>query len=120
MSRFGILTAAAILTASTVPAFAHEEEPLLESPLPFRMEEALDRMMEELKPAMRDLMDIVKSFEGIDDPRYYTMPEILPNGDIIIRRRDDAPAYRDPSDPTERDWEPPIMPPRDPRDETKT
>jgi hypothetical protein len=34
----------------------------------------------------------MRSLGAIDDPRHYQMPEILPNGDIIIRRREDAPA----------------------------
>lgn len=117
MSRFRLATMTLVASLVAVPVLAHEDTPRDEPPLPFGLEGTIDRMIDELKPALRDMMDIVKSFEGIDDPRYYTMPEVLPNGDIIIRRREDAPAYRGPMD-RDRDYD--LMPPRDPKDETKT
>lgn len=45
------------------------------------MEPALRRFVEEMGPALRDLM------EQIGDLSAYHAPEVLPNGDIIIRRK---------------------------------
>ena len=42
---------------------------------------------EQMGPALRDLM------ETVEDWSVYDPPEILPNGDIIIRRKPDAPEY---------------------------
>lgn len=58
--------------------FAQEAEPL--------MQEFADHM----GPALVDLL------AKIDDLSNYEAPEILPNGDIIIRRRPDAPVLTDP------------------------
>lgn len=51
------------------------------------MEPALRAFAEEMGPALMELMTLV------DDIRFYEMPEFLENGDIIIRRRADAPPY---------------------------
>ena len=51
------------------------------------LEPALDMLASELGPALMKIM------ETIDSVRYYEAPEILPNGDIIIRRSEDAPPY---------------------------
>lgn len=48
---------------------------------------ALDMLASEMGPALMELM------KTLDSVRYYQAPEILPNGDIIIRRREDAPVY---------------------------
>jgi hypothetical protein len=36
-------------------------------------------------------METLEVLENIDSIEHYERPEILPNGDIFIRRRDDAP-----------------------------
>lgn len=41
-------------------------------------------LVNEMGPALSDMLD------RIDDIRNYEAPEVLPNGDIIIRRRPDA------------------------------
>lgn len=54
------------------------------------MEPALDdmaRALSELEPMMRDLA------ARIDDITAYQMPEFLENGDILIRRKPDAPPW---------------------------
>ena len=94
---------AAALLGAAAPAPAHAaEEPGDERPgdLPFpeRLDRALRDMMEDVQPTLEDALDYLRSFGAVDDPRHYEMPEILPNGDIIIRRRDDAPEFR-PDDP---------------------
>ncbi|PIB24418.1 hypothetical protein BFP76_04205 [Amylibacter kogurei] len=45
----------------------------------------LEDMIEEFAPTMEALRD------QIGDLNYYETPEVLPNGDIIIRRKPDAP-----------------------------
>lgn len=44
-------------------------------------------LTDQMGPAFADLLD------QIDDITQYQAPEFLPNGDIIIRRRDDAPEF---------------------------
>lgn len=46
-----------------------------------KMEPAMRDLAEAMEPAMRELMRL------IDDIDAYEMPEKLPNGDIIIRRK---------------------------------
>jgi hypothetical protein len=45
------------------------------------MEPALRQFVEEMGPALRDLMD------EVGDLSAYHAPEVLPNGDIILRRK---------------------------------
>lgn len=89
-------------SATAAPARTILAQSTEELRLPERMDRALREMMDELKPALDDALDYMRSFEVIDDPRHYEMPEVLPNGDIIIRRRDDAPAFS-PDAPEEED-----------------
>ncbi len=65
-----------------------------ETRLPEALDKAFREMMEELKPALTEMFKMIEQFEGVDDPRHYQMPEVLPNGDIIIRRRQDAPPFK--------------------------
>ena len=58
--------------------------------------EAFRQLFEEMQPHLEDALKMLEGFEifeAIDDPRHYQLPEILPNGDIIIRRRPDAPEF---------------------------
>lgn len=52
----------------------------------------LDGLMGEVEPQMRDLADALRDFDfeqlNIDDLSAYHPPEKLPNGDIIIRRKE--------------------------------
>ena len=50
----------------------------------------LDQLTAEMAAGLATVM------AKIDDLTYYEMPEILPNGDIIIRRSPDAPPYEPP------------------------
>ncbi len=45
----------------------------------------MDRLMAEVMPRLQDLTDTLGGLTA------YELPEVLPNGDIIIRRRPDAP-----------------------------
>lgn len=60
----------------------NEMEPALDE-----MGEAMTQLGEDIGPAMSQMLVL------IDDIRNYDAPEVLPNGDIIIRRNEDAPAY---------------------------
>ena len=52
----------------------------------------LSELMRQMGPAFADLMN------RIDDLSNYEPPVILPNGDIIIRRKQDAPDWDGPID----------------------
>ena len=60
----------------------NEMEPALDD-----MSEAMIQLGAEMGPAFTMLLS------QIDDLRNYDAPEVLPNGDIIMRRRDEAPTY---------------------------
>lgn len=64
---------------------ADEMRPMLEEMQPFLEDEVL--------PLMQRLGTLV------DDLALYELPERLPNGDILIRRRPDAPPFEPPADP---------------------
>lgn len=58
-----------------------------------KMGPELEKLKRDMEPALEDALKLLEPFSAMDDPRNYQMPEILPNGDIIIRRREDAPDY---------------------------
>ncbi len=60
-------------------------------PLSERLDEVFRGLMEQMKPALDEFLETLEVLEGIDSIEHYQRPEILPNGDIIIRRREDAP-----------------------------
>jgi hypothetical protein len=75
-----------------------------------RLEALLDRFMDRLEPSMDALGDVLDDMIG-DFPGWHA-PEILPNGDILIRRRTQPGAAPDES-PEDRfeDPEPPVTEP---------
>ncbi len=99
------------LTMSALPAHAQEADEgfdlmeegakLLLRGLMTEMEPALRELedfADEVGPAMKLLADemgpaLAELMAQIDDIRNYEPPEVLPNGDIIIRRRPDAPEF---------------------------
>jgi len=70
----------------------NEMEPALDEMqnLAESMGPGLAQMMDQMGPAFADLM------ERIDDLSNYEPPVMLPNGDIIIRRKPDAPELEPP------------------------
>lgn len=74
------------------------------------MRDALSNLTSEMGPALRDLVDL------IDEIGHYDAPEVMENGDIIIRRKSDAPPYEAPDlqedapedDPEDEDVQEPI------------
>ncbi|MGB0506694.1 MAG: hypothetical protein ACPGGK_10910 [Pikeienuella sp.] len=88
------LSAPALFIAAfvaTSPATAHEDgEPILPSEQELRnlgeaAKQWLNGLTSEISPFVEQLGGL------IDDLKSYEAPEMLPNGDIIIRRRPDAP-----------------------------
>jgi len=71
-----------------------EIDPAVEefSDLAQELQPALEMLATEFGPAMAEL------FQTLDDIRYYEPPEVLPNGDIIIRRSPDAPEFNPKND----------------------
>jgi len=60
------------------------------------LRDQLAPLVEDLGPQLRGFADglgpLIEELMGrIDDLSYYELPEVLPNGDIIIRRNQDAP-----------------------------
>ena len=80
-----------ILPFLALPALAQEAEP------PSIIEEGLrglaENLLREMEPALRDLeglaQDALPLLEGLRDfdPSLYHPPEVLENGDILIRRK---------------------------------
>jgi len=118
MKQISILALVACL--STAPALAQEAEDgdiseglsLMEQGalLLFRgmmdeVEPAIEDfsgMAEDLEPTLRLLATemgpaLVELFETVDSIRYYDAPEFLPNGDIIMRRKPNAPDFTPPA-----------------------
>lgn len=75
-----------------------------------RTESLMRELMEEIGPEMeqfvtRMLPELQRLAERLGGLRHYQAPEMLPNGDIIIRRKPDAPPlpedFLEPEDPVE-------------------
>ncbi|NGQ91050.1 AAA+ family ATPase [Rhodobacter sp. HX-7-19] len=67
--------------------FTQEMEPALDE-----MAKALEQLGPTIAPALESLMAMV------DDMTNYEMPEMLENGDILIRRKADAPPVEPPAE----------------------
>ena len=105
----GIL-ASALLAA---PAVAQDEAPdLPEEETPGLMQRGAEMflrgLMNEMGPSLREMESALKDVQPeirkllalVDDLRNYQAPERLPNGDILIRRKPDAPPLVAPDGPT--------------------
>ncbi len=101
-----ILTAGLIAAMSSLPASAQDTEApessfsegidLFAEGARLIMEglrDEMEPMLEELRPYLEEeMLPFLQSLgEMMDDITAYEMPEQLPNGDIIIRRRPDQP-----------------------------
>lgn len=83
----------ALCTLLAIPAgMARADDP----PKGPDIDRMLRELMDELSPTLDQAMRLFRGLEQIDDPMNYDLPEVLPNGDIIIRRRLDAPPFRAP------------------------
>ncbi len=61
------------------------------------------QLIDEASPQLKALLlemgpSLVEALNKIDDFSYYEKPEVLPNGDIIIRRDKGAPIYVPPAE----------------------
>ncbi len=61
------------------------------------------QLIDEASPQLKALLlemgpSLVEALNKIDDFSYYEKPEVLPNGDIIIRREKGAPIYVPPEE----------------------
>ena len=89
------LLAAPPLTAQETPSSPEEGLGLVER----GMRLLFDNFLQEMEPALGDMAEAMKDLEPmvrqladlIGDVRHYEPPERLENGDIIIRRKADAP-----------------------------
>ena len=122
MRQIARLTAPALIVAlaAALPLSAQEAEPEPEgrSLIEEGAQLFLRGLLQEMEPGINDLQDLADgigpALEGfadhmgqalvqimrvVDDIQNYEQPEFLSNGDIIIRRKPDAPA-----------WEPPELP----------
>lgn len=89
MSRLAPLVLALLLSG---PALAEAPDaPADEPTIQERFEEMIDRLLGRLEPGFEALQDMLGDLSG------WHAPEVLPNGDILIRRRSQPPAP-DPSD----------------------
>jgi hypothetical protein len=86
-----------ILPLLALPALAQEPDPAPpgdETLIERGLRQMLEGLMREMEPALRDLESLAEDaqplLEGLGrfDPSLYHPPEILENGDILIRRRD--------------------------------
>jgi hypothetical protein len=83
------------------PSLMEEGARLFLRGLMSEMEPAMDDLRglaDEFGPAMQDMITtmgpaLTELLHSIDDIRNYDAPKVMPNGDIIIRRRPDAPPF---------------------------
>lgn len=111
MSRFLPLALCLALAAAPVPA-EEEGEGDGFSLMQEGAQLLLRGLLQEMEPAIRDLEDLTRNLgpqlelfaedvaramvavvDLIDDIRHYEAPVILENGDILMRRRPDAPPF---------------------------
>ena len=123
MHRIALI--AAIFTVATAPISAQEDDG--KSPMEQGAELFFEGLRQEMEPALEDLRGLAEQFgpamqsfiqemgpalaeitAQVKDWSAYEAPEILPNGDIIIRRKPDQPQPEEtlPEDQEEQKEEP--------------
>ncbi|WP_323006394.1 AAA+ family ATPase [Pseudorhodobacter sp.] len=91
-----------LVLAAPVPVFAQDAQAERNEGLSLMergMRLLFDGLIEEMEPALGEMAEAMKQLEPmarqlaalIGDVRYYEQPERLENGDILIRRKADAP-----------------------------
>lgn len=105
----------ALLVLPPSPALAQEDEGGLGALIEDGARGMIEGMLDDMRPAIDDLEGLVAEygpllellgeemgpalmavFRQIDSIAHYEPPVILPNGDIVMRRRADAPAWAPP------------------------
>ena len=102
----------AVLAQTSEPE--SEAEPLdrLEE-LPDRIGEAMRGLIDRMKPTLEDAFELMDVLGEIDSPAHYERPVVLPNGDILIRRRADAPEWSPDDEELETGPRPPHLDPNE-------
>ncbi|MEM7240453.1 MAG: AAA+ family ATPase [Pseudomonadota bacterium] len=101
MKRFGSIPYALLIGAaglSATPAPAESPPPTLPE-LQKKLGDALRDLTDRLAPLFDDMTRGMGVIDQIDDFENYSAPEMMPNGDIIIKRRPDAPPFSRPEPP---------------------
>jgi hypothetical protein len=110
MTRFALITAAVLSFAAPLSAQEAEDESSGMSLMERGAQMFMEGIMREMEPAMEDLKGLAESMGPelrrfveemgpafgelmgkIDDLSVYHPPEMLPNGDIILRRKEPLP-----------------------------
>ena len=68
-------------------------------------------MMREVGPTIEGLGALIETLDRVDSLENYEKPEILPNGDIVIRRKPGAPPLQLPEPEAEPELGPEAAPP---------
>ena len=115
-----LLFAASPLMAQTLPEEEPEEPGLFERGAERLLQNLMDEMapaldeaeqaFREMEPTFRAMLPMMRELaEMVGDIDHYEMPEKLPNGDILLRRKPDLPP--EPEGPPERGPERPMPQP---------
>lgn len=102
LPSFSTVIVVATLAFAVVAPPAQAEDPAPRDPDAGEFERELDVMKEKfdrlwddvvksMEPAIDRLVRTFEALERVDDFKYYEDPEVLENGDIIMRRKEDAP-----------------------------
>lgn len=89
----------ALALLAPLPTAADDPSSALDE-LKERFDRSWEELMGTLGPSLDRLARTLETIERIDSLENYEDPEILPNGDIILRRRADAPPLPDPAPET--------------------
>ncbi|MEO0822450.1 MAG: hypothetical protein AAF074_18740 [Pseudomonadota bacterium] len=96
------------LSLLAAPGAAAEEDPFDLEALKRQLDTVWDELVDDVAPALERLEGLMETLERVDDLQNYAEPEFLPNGDIIIRRRPEAPDFAPEGMPRGRDgWQRP-------------
>jgi len=90
-----ILAAIAVSACLAGPAAAQSDDPGRMDELKREFDRALEGLLGEVEPRIDSLSRMLDTLGRIDSLQYYREPEILPNGDIILRRKADAPPFEE-------------------------
>lgn len=96
MRMTGFLAAFAVAASLAVPPVQAGSDGAGDKPLSEELDQIFQGMIDQMKPALDEFLDALEVLESIDSIKHYERPEVLPNGDIIIRRRGDAPPLPEP------------------------
>lgn len=81
MRMVSILIASSAFVALTTPLSAQSAPDPADSPFGQRLEGLIDRLVDQIEPGMAELRALIEDWSA------WHAPEVLPNGDILIRRR---------------------------------